>query len=255
VPFTGSHPAAVLPFARSAMPASALAIGSMSPDHPLYLPTPYTEKFSHGIVGVVTVDLICGLAVFLLWRWQLRPFAVEYAPSRIAGLVAPARPSHPLWLIAGLCLGALTHVVWDSFTHADGWGVRLIPPLTARVGRLPAYELAQYASTLLGAVVLVAWIGRWKRRARPATGGGLRPGPATPSRTMVYGIVVSVMVIAAVAGYWYGLSRPDPIRAALFHAATKSADAGVAAVLVLAVARSVRRRRARTSVSAPKDRL
>jgi hypothetical protein len=34
VPFTGSHPAAVLPFLRWSMPASALVIGSMAPDFP-----------------------------------------------------------------------------------------------------------------------------------------------------------------------------------------------------------------------------
>ena len=38
MPFTGSHAAAVLPFARSRLPASALVIGSVAPDLPYYLP-------------------------------------------------------------------------------------------------------------------------------------------------------------------------------------------------------------------------
>ena len=36
MPFTGSHPAAVLPFLRSGLPPSALVIGSMAPDFPYY---------------------------------------------------------------------------------------------------------------------------------------------------------------------------------------------------------------------------
>ena len=42
MPFTGSHPAVVLPLLRIGMPASALVIGSLTPDLPYYLPTPFT---------------------------------------------------------------------------------------------------------------------------------------------------------------------------------------------------------------------
>lgn len=228
------------------MPASALVIGSMSPDHPLYLPVPYSEKFSHGLVGVVTVDLVYGLLAFLLWRWLLRPFVVDYAPPRIAGRISPAGRDGLQWIVAGLYLGTLTHVVWDSFTHADGWGVRLLPVLRAHVGALPAYELAQYASGLLGAIVLTIWIMRWLRVTPPEDCGQRGRGPLVPGRGTVYGLVLSLMLIAAVLGYWYGLGQPDPIRAALFHSATKSIDAGVAATLALAIARSARLRTART---------
>jgi hypothetical protein len=38
VPFTGSHPAAVLPFLRTPLPASAPVAGTMAPDIPYHLP-------------------------------------------------------------------------------------------------------------------------------------------------------------------------------------------------------------------------
>lgn len=38
MPFTGSHPAAVLPFLRTPLPASALVVGSIAPDVPFSLP-------------------------------------------------------------------------------------------------------------------------------------------------------------------------------------------------------------------------
>jgi len=36
VPFTGSHPAAVLPLLRTPLPSAALVIGSLVPDLPYY---------------------------------------------------------------------------------------------------------------------------------------------------------------------------------------------------------------------------
>ena len=36
MPFTGSHPAAVLPLLRTSLPASALVAGSLAPDVPFH---------------------------------------------------------------------------------------------------------------------------------------------------------------------------------------------------------------------------
>ena len=41
MPFTGSHPAVVLPLLRTPLPASALVLGSTAPDLPHFLPGPF----------------------------------------------------------------------------------------------------------------------------------------------------------------------------------------------------------------------
>jgi hypothetical protein len=241
VPFTGSHPAAILPFLRSPMPASALVIGSMSPDLPLYLPMPYTVAFSHSVVGAVTVDVIVGVVAYLLWRGILRPFAVDYAPPRIGDRLPPAERSRPHWILASLGMASLTHVVWDAFTHFDGWAVQRVAPLRTSFGVLPAYEWAQYLSGLLGLTVLTVWIVRWRRRTPPV---GTASAPPR-MRLVVYGFIFAAGLAGAVYGWWYGLGQPDRIRSAFFHSATKGIDAGFIAVLILALGWTIRRRRAR----------
>jgi hypothetical protein len=80
VPFTASHAAAVLPFLRSPLPASALVIGSMAPDFPYYLPWS-TGWPTHTPLGVVTVDLAIGAVGWSLWHGVLAAPSLEHAPA------------------------------------------------------------------------------------------------------------------------------------------------------------------------------
>jgi hypothetical protein len=67
-----------------------------------------------------------------------------------------------------LLLRAASHVVWDGFTHASGWAVRLLPGLTdlVRLGSftVPWFKLLQHSSSLLGLAVLAAVAWQWIRR-------------------------------------------------------------------------------------------
>jgi Domain of unknown function (DUF4184) len=246
MPFTGSHPAAVLPLFRSAMPASALVIGSMAPDLPLYAPTPYSAELSHQLVGAFTMDPLAGLALFVVWHALIRPVVVAYSPAALRRRL-PASASAPLgthvrpagrllWVLAALVAGALTHVVWDAFTHADGWAVRHLPWLSDRVGPLPAYEWAQYASGLIGAVLILGWSVRWFRRhpgtAEPPQGHSTRSGR---TRVVSYALVAAGITLGTVYGLWHGWHQPDPVRSMLFFAATRGIGAGLVVVFGLAI--------------------
>ncbi|OON31265.1 MULTISPECIES: DUF4184 family protein [unclassified Micromonospora] len=243
MPFTGSHPAAVLPFARSAMPLSALAIGSMAPDLPLYAPMPYTTRLSHHLVGVVTVDVLAGLVGYVVWIALLRPLVVAYAPSAVGRRVRPAQAAGPGRVVAALGVGALTHVLWDGFTHGGGWGTRLVPALDERIGALPAHEWAQYASSLIGAAAICWWAAR---RWRTATEVGDPQRPAAerlvPSRPLAAALVSVGVLAGAALGFRYGVAQPDPVRSALFHVAVRGTDVGLVITLCIAL---IHRRAAR----------
>jgi hypothetical protein len=67
-------------------------------------------------------------------------------------------------VVAALLAGALTHVLWDSFTHASGHVVAVFPVLRARVlggHGPPVFKLLQHASTLIGFGLLALWGRRW----------------------------------------------------------------------------------------------
>src|SRR3954452_14616223 len=92
MPFTGSHPAAVLPFLRTPLPASALAIGSVAPDLPFYLPFPQPYA-THTWLAAGTTDVLLGLIAWALWHGLLTEPMLATAPSplraRLVGRVFP----------------------------------------------------------------------------------------------------------------------------------------------------------------------
>ena len=82
MPFTGSHPAAVLPFLGTPLPASALVIGSMAPDFPYYLPF-QPALYTHTALSIVTTDLLLGALAWAIWHGLLAAPAVSAAPRTL----------------------------------------------------------------------------------------------------------------------------------------------------------------------------
>ncbi|MEM7737241.1 MAG: DUF4184 family protein [Deinococcota bacterium] len=102
---------------------------------------------------------------------------------------------------ASILLGALTHIIWDSFTHISGTAVQVLPILQAPVGNfagepLYVYKFLQYASTVLGGFIVVVWVGYvlWKGEAR-ATSSAATYSP-------IY--LVSMLTLAMLTGFIYG---------------------------------------------------
>ena len=119
MPFTGSHPAAVLPLLRTSLPASALVAGSIAPDVPFYLPVELPWA-THTALAVVTVDLLVAALAWALWHALLAPAALSAAPAGVRGRLAGVplglrrrlRSARAGALVLGaLLLGAAVHVL------------------------------------------------------------------------------------------------------------------------------------------------
>lgn len=201
MPFTPAHVVAVLPLVgrgrpRWASPA-ALVIGSMVPDVLYFVPIRSNRNFSHSLTGLVTLDLALGLVFLALWRWVAAPVVRDLAPSWVRqrlgtpGLVTWV---DGLWAVVGVLLGGLTHLVWDSFTHGDGWAVQRIPVLTAEVG-VPVFKLAQYGSGVVGCAVLLAYC----LRLPPAPGPGTVPRSTGRERRVAWAALVVAPVVVGLA--------------------------------------------------------
>ena len=234
MPFTGSHPAAVLPFLRAPLPASALVIGSIAPDLPFYLPIPQWYA-THTWLAGVTTDLRLGLLAWALWHGLLAEPALATAPAalrgRLAGRVASVR--QVLLLVLALLLGTATHLAWDEFTHPRRWGAEHIPALAQSWGALPGYRWLQYASSVAGLAVLAIWVLRWWRRTPTL------PGRAGTAARWVWPLLAALGVVAgAVAGLTAG-SLDD----AVFPAARWAGLTALLAAVLLAIGRHLTRRR------------
>ena len=71
MPFTPTHVAAIIPVAflgRRWFPFSALAIGAMVPDLPLYLPGALDYQVTHSPAGLVAICLPVGILCFLCFH-------------------------------------------------------------------------------------------------------------------------------------------------------------------------------------------
>lgn len=172
MPFTLSHPAAVLPlrnFARGAFPLTALVAGSVSPDIPYYFTPfniPYVTGNAHTIARTFTYCLPVGLTLLALLR-LLEPVLRALLPEGPGALLRSGlgRPiltprALPLSCVA-VVLGALTHIAWDSFTHHDGFMVELLPFLQLETYfGFELFRVLQHLSTAFGLAVLYLYLRR-----------------------------------------------------------------------------------------------
>ena len=231
MPFTGSHPAAVLPLLRTGLPPSALVIGSMAPDLPYFVPLPVGGGLTHTLIGVVTVDLALALAAYAVWHALLVAPLLAWAPQPLRDRL-PDRPSvrspvDPATSVparagrsrrvalaaVGCAVGALTHVVWDAFTHPGRWGTERVAWLEAGHGPLPGYRWAQYASGVVGLVLVATWVRGWWRRNQPRTGtpGAVHAGSSTDRQGGRGGPTPALALLGVVAGALAGAAvKPLP---------------------------------------------
>ncbi|NNM44810.1 DUF4184 family protein [Knoellia koreensis] len=232
MPFTPAHVAAVLPFMgrrrpRWAVP-SALVIGAMVPDALYFVPVRGDRGFTHSLTGVVTLDLVLGLLAFAAWRLAVAPAARDLAPTAVRErLPAPAVPRGRDWWWAAVCVvvGALTHVAWDAFTHWDGWVVRHLPVLREPLlGPLATYKVAQFASGVVGVLVVLWWVAKELRRA-PVTGD--EPARSSPAeRAAVWVVLVAGPALVALGSWAQQLWSGAPAEVAAFVAVTRGIGAG-----------------------------
>lgn len=188
MPFTVSHIAAVLPLRRhcSIDVFAALAIGSMMPDIHYFLPL-LRENWPLPSHQLISLPLFCLPAGWLLWRlW--RPIWTSNS-----GAHCPAPPAPALWrVVLALAVGALTHLAWDAFTHAN-YGLGLYLPVLGqplfRIGNaaISSANLLQYASSIVGLLLLTG--AAWPARRRLVA--GMRAG-------MPLGWLIAALSMAAI---------------------------------------------------------
>lgn len=185
MPFTLSHAAAVLPAVRGdgtgrgRLVPTVFVAGSFAPDMTYYAASVVSGAMrfgavTHSLPGVLTLDVLVAWALVGLWLVVREPLVALLPRSlrgRTAALVRCGAPrarveaSLLLWWYVSAALGALTHVVWDEFTHLDRWGMRQFPALGQLVAGAPVYTHLQYGGSVVAAVVIAAFLVRALRRA------------------------------------------------------------------------------------------
>ena len=253
MPFTLSHAAAVLPAMRTdgsgrgRLVPAVLVAGSFSPDMTYYAASvvPGAMEFgtvTHSLPGVFTIDVLVAWALVGLWLLLREPL-VALLPRRRQGRVATllrcgsphARVTTALavrWY-ASAVLGALTHVVWDAFTHLDRWGMRLFPVLGREVAGSPLYWYLQYGGSALAALVIAGFCGYALRRSPVTAEPRGVPVLSVRDRWWAVAVIGGCMTVGAVQrasrwwAYWGSTAKPWELIPALCFGAGAGLVLGV----------------------------
>jgi hypothetical protein len=192
MPFTLAHPAAILPLRHlRGLRTAPLIIGAIVPDLPYYVPLHYggyLRTETHRLRGSWSIDLPLGFALLVCLFVLRRPLTVLLS-ARSRGLclraLEPYARSRLEWLLApvAILIGVWTHLLWDPFTHGDGWMVRRIEVLSRMVTIGPytteLCHVLQYLSSVAGLAIMIVWY--WRLKPAPAPrdrAGGAHPAAA-----------------------------------------------------------------------------
>ena len=166
MPFTVSHAAAVLPlyrYSKHKLPLTALMVGSMAPDFGYFFSYELSRPLTHSFTGLFIFSLPAGLFVWLFYVAILEKATITLLSDRWHTRFAHTEAITPN-LIArasiAIVLGAVTHLLWDSFTHRDTVVTDAVPALlgaTPGLEWLPLYHLLHALSSVVGLVILVRW--------------------------------------------------------------------------------------------------
>ncbi|MEL6354771.1 MAG: DUF4184 family protein [Cyanobacteria bacterium J06627_28] len=171
MPFTLSHPIAVWPLWRLSqkrLDLAALSVGAMVPDISYFLALRPVGNVGHSLAGIFLEGIPSGLALLVIGRYLLwRPMLLLMPRVIASRLPVPGRYSFlPLSrvfnIVVSIGVGALTHILWDSFTHARGWGVEQFGVLSREIGIspvvVPMYKWLQYGGGVVGLAIILGLI-------------------------------------------------------------------------------------------------
>jgi Domain of unknown function (DUF4184) len=247
MPFTISHAALVLPFSRLLARwrlLSAVVIGAMVPDFGLFFPWHMYRFETHSAVALFTFCLPVGMATYWIFQYLIKTPMLEvlpdgaYARWRLYSSPADSMSVRQWILVAcGLLAGAVTHLVWDAFTHENARGVRMIPWLEEPVVDIGTHHvggvrLLQDGSSLIGLAIVLVLVCYGLRRGREQPVAGRPLGPAE-RRAWILIYVVATIALTAAWLLWARVVEPrgHSIKA-LATGAAVAALRGLAAALV-----------------------
>jgi hypothetical protein len=265
MPFTISHAAVVLPFSRLLARwrvLSAAVIGAMVPDFRVFVPWRLQRLETHSALALFTFCLPVGLVTYWLFQRLIKTPVLEVLPegpyARWRQFASPADiGSLRQWFLAGcgVLAGAVTHIVWDGFTHEGARGVRMFPVLDdpIELGRrhVDFVYILQDLSSLIGLAVVLLFVFYGLRRGREA---------AVPERLLPGGerrrwVLAYVAAALAISGAFHLTAMLSPMPHSIIARASEiaiSALRGLAAALVgVSLALDLRLRSLRYRSSGP----
>lgn len=172
MPFTFSHPAAIIPFTKRKLVLSAAIIGSMAPDFEYFLKLSTSSHYGHSFPGIFFFSMPAGLFVLWLYQSYIKKPVIALLPSGFQERMESCTTKFNFFplvrfmnILLSLFIGILSHITWDSLTHLDGFIVKHIDFFTRTIVimnfHFPLYFILQHVSTVIGGVIIIFLIIKW----------------------------------------------------------------------------------------------
>ena len=170
MPFTLSHPAIVLPLAylpKQWISLTGLIIGSLAPDFEYFIRMRVYSVHSHTIKGIFLFDLPLAIILAFIFHLVVRDKLINNLPLFIQRRLEKFKnfnwtnhfTRHYLPVIFSIIFGSISHIIWDSFTHEQGFFVEKYSFLAQEINiskfTFPIYKLLQHGSSLLGLLIII----------------------------------------------------------------------------------------------------
>lgn len=189
-------------------------VGSMSPDFGYVFSYEASRALTHSFHGLFVFSLPTGLAVWLFYVAVLEKATITLLSDRWHTRFAHTEAITPSLLLraaVAIWLGAVTHLLWDSFTHRGTFATDAIPALlgpTPGFAWLPIYHLLHGLSSLVGLIILAMWMRGLQRQPARSL---VRPYQVAeqPLAIMRWSLVAAFVLGGAWGWLPYAYSRYD----------------------------------------------
>lgn len=172
MPFTFAHPVAIIPIknkSKNIFCLTGLVLGSIAPDFEYFIRLKPYSVYGHGLVAFFILNLpLCFLLAFIFHSFLKVPLVIHMPQPISNWLGTYIKPwnigtlKKVIIFIYSALLGMLTHVIWDSFTHAEGVFVMLIPFLSTKISLFGytvfLYKILQHGSTIFGMLIILVYL-------------------------------------------------------------------------------------------------
>ncbi len=167
MPFTGSHPAIILPLLKSNLfSVSGLIMGSMVPDFEFFITLRSHVVHGHSFWPMFWLNLPLSLLCISMYHIVVKDQLVVNLPFYFRKRFQPFLTfdwvfyfkSNYLKVICSILIGNLSHLFMDAFTHFDGFFVQRIPLLRYLYFNIPLFDILQYGLSLAGAFYILHFI-------------------------------------------------------------------------------------------------
>lgn len=188
MPFTFSHPAAILPFTvikKKWISVTALVIGSITPDFEYFFRMEQDSYYSHTWDGIFWFDLPLALLLVYLFDYLIKKDLIvnlpEFLNRRFSRFLYNKRNLNSgkdlIILLISLLTGILSHIIWDKVTHKS----------VSLIDQQEHYTVFWEANSIAGAILIAAAV--WK----------MSPGKKTQKGNIfIYWSLISMITLTVI---------------------------------------------------------